>query len=100
MSDLTTQEQAHVRTALRFMRTRFGAWAAVSQALQFKESTLANVMAGHPASASMAIRVARLAGVPVDDVLTGKYPAPGTCPHCGHRPELAVPEAGAILAAR
>jgi hypothetical protein len=37
-----------------------------------------------PASPTMAFRVARLAGVGVDDILTGKYPPPGTCPLCGH----------------
>jgi hypothetical protein len=26
MSDLTTQEQAHVRTALQFLRARCGGW--------------------------------------------------------------------------
>jgi hypothetical protein len=25
--------------------------------------------------------------VTVDDVLTGRFPAPGTCPHCGHMKE-------------
>jgi hypothetical protein len=34
-------------------------------------------------NASLAFRVAKVAGVPVDDVLTGKYPSPGTCPRCG-----------------
>jgi hypothetical protein len=37
-------------------------------------------------SPTMAIRVARLAGVGVDDVLAGKYPLPGTCAHCGRGP--------------
>ena len=32
----------------------------------------------------LVVRVARFASVGVDDVLTGKYPPPGTCPHCGH----------------
>ena len=32
-------------------------------------------------------RVARLAKVSVDDVLTGKFPPAGTCPHCGNTRE-------------
>lgn len=36
------------------------------------------------ASATLAFGVARLAGVSIDDALTGKYPPVGTCPHCGH----------------
>ena len=31
----------------------------------------------------IAFRVARLAKVGVDDVLAGRFPPPGTCPHCG-----------------
>jgi hypothetical protein len=40
-----------------------------------------------PASPPTAYRVARLAGLSVDDVLTGTYPPAGTCAHCGHRKE-------------
>jgi len=32
----------------------------------------------------LAFRVARLAKVVVDDVLTGRFPDPRCCPHCGH----------------
>lgn len=87
MNDLTTQEQAHVRTALRFLRTRYGTWDALGKALHCTGKGLCGVVSKHPVSASMAVRVARLAGVAVDDVLQGKYPPDGTCPHCGHRKE-------------
>ncbi len=77
-----------MRTALRFLRTRCGTWAAVSKALRFGESTVANVVVGRRGvSPTIAFRVARFAKVSVDDVLTGRFPAPGTCPHCGHRAE-------------
>lgn len=87
MSDLTAKEQANVRTAMRFLHTRFGRWDALAKALHAHKKSLRN-----PASAGMAVRVARLAGVGVDDVLTGKYPPPGTCAHCGHREEVAGAE--------
>lgn len=32
---------------------------------------------------SAAERAARLAGVPVEDVLAGRWPVEGACPHCG-----------------
>jgi hypothetical protein len=87
-ADLTPQEQSHVRAALRFLRTRSGTWATLAQAMRLGESTLANVAGSHKAATpTMAFRVARLAKVGVDDVLTGRFPAPGTCPHCGHRAE-------------
>jgi len=34
----------------------------------------------------MAFRVARLAQVWIDDLLDGKYPVKGMCPHCGRGP--------------
>ncbi len=88
MTDLTKEEQAHVRTALRYLRARGGGWAPVIKVLRYP--SLSGVMAGRPVSASLAFRVARLAGVPVDDVITGRYPAPGTCPYCGHKVEPAI----------
>jgi hypothetical protein len=84
VSDLTAQEQANVRTALRFLRSRCGGWAPLGKALHLKDTTLCNVARGRAATPTLAFRVARLGGVGVDDVLAGRYPAPGTCPHCGH----------------
>jgi hypothetical protein len=84
MDDLTAKEQTNVRTALRFLRTRCGTWATLSKALRFAESTAGNVVQGASVSPMMAFRVARFAKVTVDDVLTGKFPAPGACPMCGH----------------
>jgi hypothetical protein len=94
MSDLTASEQTHVRTALKFLRSRCGTWVAVAKALRLGESTVGNVANGHHAATPiMAFRVARLAKVGVDDVLAGRFPAPGTCPHCGHvRTEAAAAE--------
>ena len=79
MSDLTAKEQANVRAAIRFLHARTGRWDVLAKSLRSHKRTLRI-----PASASMAVRVARLAGVGVDDVLAGRFPAPGTCPHCGH----------------
>lgn len=70
--------------ALRFLRIRCGTGDVLAKSLRFKACTIANVLAGRTVSAAMAIRVARFAGVSVDDVLTGRFPPAGTCPHCGH----------------
>ncbi len=90
-SDLTVEEQTHVRTALRFLRVRCGSWANVGKVLGFQKITLAHVSRGRTVSASLAVRLARVVGVTVDDVLTGHFPAPGACPHCGHVREPAAP---------
>jgi hypothetical protein len=79
VSDLTAKEQANVRAALAFLKARFGV-KPLAKVLRVDRTTL-----NTPATPTTAFRVARLAGVGVDDVLTGKYPPPGTCAHCGHR---------------
>ena len=89
MTDLTTDEQANVRIALRLLRLRCGGWKALAKGLGLKHNTISHVAGGKTVSARMAVRVARLAAVSVDDVLTGKYPPAGTCPHCGHRTDAA-----------
>ncbi|HEX2573056.1 MAG TPA: hypothetical protein VH877_26145 [Polyangia bacterium] len=88
MSDLTTEEQTNVRTALRFLRLQSGGWKTLAKALHCDGKQLCKVGAGRGVTASLAFRVARLAGVPVDDVLAGRYPGEGTCPYCGHREEV------------
>lgn len=88
-SDLTKEEQDHVRRALVFLRARSGgSWAPVAKLLRFKPGHLVHVAGGRdPVSASMAIRIARIAHVGIDALLAGEYPAEGTCPYCGHCPE-------------
>jgi hypothetical protein len=83
--ELTAKELANARTAIRFLQTRFRGGRLLAKALQCDRTTLRQ-----PASPAMVFRVARLAGVGVDDVLTGKYPPADTCPHCGHRKEDAA----------
>ncbi len=56
-----------------------------SRTVAARVATTQDAGLGHgPASASMAFRLARLANVTVDDLLTGKFPPPGICPHCGY----------------
>lgn len=85
--DLTAAESANVRTALKFLRTRCGGWDGVASALAFARTSLTDTAHGRiPPSASMAIRIARIAGTTIDDVLAGRFPAVGACPYCGHCP--------------
>ena len=81
MSDLTKDEQANVRVALRFLHARVGTWKELAKALRAHKTGLA--MRDRAISASLAVRVARFANVGVDEVLTGAFPPAGTCPHCG-----------------
>ena len=82
--DLSPKEQAAVRAALTFLRVRCGGIVPLARVLRMAKTTVRRTIGGAGVSASMAFRVAKLASVGVDDVLTGKYPPPGVCAHCGH----------------
>ncbi|HVZ75608.1 MAG TPA: hypothetical protein VHJ20_24715 [Polyangia bacterium] len=81
---LTKGEQEYVRRALRFLRTRAGGWKPMADALGFKRKTLQNVSERtNEVSANLTFRIARMAGVTVDDLIGGKFPPADVCPHCG-----------------
>jgi hypothetical protein len=86
-TDLTAQEQAHARAALRFLRTRAGSWEQLAKVMRFRRSTIRDVLGGATVTARLAFRIARFAGTTVDDVIAGRFPPEGTCPYCGHRQE-------------
>ncbi|HEY3821579.1 MAG TPA: hypothetical protein VGL81_30640 [Polyangiaceae bacterium] len=88
--DLTPEEAARVRAAIRFLRVRTGRLDVLAKALRFERATLRRVLAGNdPVTATMVLRVARLAGVGLDEVLGGTYPPAGVCPHCGAQNDAA-----------
>lgn len=82
---LAPEEQAHVRRALRVLRVRYHGWTNLAAALGVPLKSLERTIQGkdRPVSPGLAIKVARLAGVPVDDVLKGLFPGAGICPTCG-----------------
>ncbi len=97
MSDFTAEEQGHIRMALRFLRIRCGGWEPLAKALRLKVKSIQPMARRQKVSARLALRLARFAGVPVEDMIAGKYPPAGTCPHCGHRPETASAEVASLV---
>ncbi len=91
-SDLTKEEQARVRTALRFLHIRFEGWLPLAKALRTREDALAVIARGGPVTASLTFRIARLVSVAIDDLLAGKFPHPNACPRCGHVAEEKDPD--------
>jgi hypothetical protein len=63
---------------------RLGSYAKLAEALGAKPATVNDSMhrSGKP-SVALALRAARLAGVPLEDVLSGAWPKEGSCPMCG-----------------
>ncbi len=88
MSDLTYEEQQRVRATLHHLRRRKGGWEMLAAELGCRGDSLERVASGRrrEVSASLAFRVARLADVRIDDLLSGRYRA-GACPRCGHMPD-------------
>jgi len=64
-------------------QSRFGTWRALAEALDMPQGTLHQVCAGRAGSMALAYRVAALAGVPLDVLLTGKIVAADRCRECG-----------------
>jgi len=83
--DLTAEEQANVRRAIRFLRVQLGSWTMVSKVIRMKERTLRRIRAGHTVQPYVVRRVvAALDSVPLSDLLAGELPPPRVCPYCGH----------------
>jgi hypothetical protein len=83
-AELTAEESANVKAALRFLRTRHGGEKKLAALLRVSPQMVAkNCGAKRRPRAMLAIRVARLAGVSVEDVLGGAWPPDGACPNCG-----------------
>ena len=81
---LTSEQERHVRAAMAVLRIRFGSFAKVAKAMKVQRKTVERHASGRGRpTPGMAIRVASLVGVTVDEVLTGKFPLEGSCPYCG-----------------
>jgi hypothetical protein len=93
LNDLTEKEQRAVRTALRFLRLRVGAWEPLAKVLRYKWDSVQKVATGKRAvTPTMALRVARFVDVSLEELLAGEWLSPRTCPHCGHPPDDFVDE--------
>lgn len=80
---LTPDEQAAVKVSLAFLRRRFGTWSSLAAAMGTNVYTVKCAAYRGGVSAGIALMAARAAKVPLEDILSGRWPTPGTCPHCG-----------------
>jgi len=81
--DITSEEQANARKALRFLAQRMGGWGKLAEAMGTNKATVYAAAKRRAVSAGMAIRAARVAWEPVERLLGGRWPVEGACPHCG-----------------
>ncbi len=85
---LTPDEVRHLAASLQNLRRAFGTWSCLADAMGIRESLLS--MAGSPrkgkgGSPALALRAAKVAGMSVEAVLSGKLTAAGQCEACGAR---------------
>lgn len=93
-TELTTVEQDHVRAAIRVLKVRDGGFALLAARMEVTQDHIRKALAGQRSIGAMtAIRVAQSAGVSLDEILTGAFPGPTACRHCGHPFDAAAPEA-------
>jgi hypothetical protein len=86
--ELNPEEQACARVALGVLRVRHGSLAKVAKAMGIQEKTAVRAASERwNVSAAMALEIARLAGVTLDDVISGRFPEAGACPMCGRKGE-------------
>lgn len=84
LNRLTPKEEGRVRRAMWVLHVRFGNWSSVSRALHYHRVTVERVLnIRKRASPAFALRVSRLLGVSLGDVLSGAWPKHGECPMCG-----------------
>jgi hypothetical protein len=82
--DLTADEQARVKVALAFLAKRHRTYRVLAKAMGLKRATVVHAVSKRGSvTAGIALRAARAAGAPLEDVLSGAWPKPGACPHCG-----------------
>jgi hypothetical protein len=77
---LKPEEQARVKLALHVLRVRLGGWSQVAAATGYTYKAVTGASGPGPkVSGSMALRVARAAGVPLEGLLAGACPMCGRC---------------------
>jgi DNA-binding XRE family transcriptional regulator len=81
---LTPEQHEGLRRAIEALRNRYGSLTRLARAVNVHPTTVIRAarVAGK-SSPGLALKIARLVSVPVDDVLDGRFPKPGACPMCG-----------------
>lgn len=81
---LNPEECEQVRLVLRHLEIEMGSPAVLANALGMSRAALAKArQPSRQKSVSLALLLARVAGVTITDVLTGRWER-NTCPKCGH----------------
>lgn len=81
---LTPEEAACVLVALEFAAARIGTIQELAYRMGIERTAVRRALKERPPpGAALAFELARVVGVPTEDIVAGKYPPPGACPSCG-----------------
>jgi hypothetical protein len=86
--ELSPEEQANVKRALKAIRAQVGGWRPLAQRLRCSVEAVRKpagngIRSNSVPSPGLALRAAQVAGVPVEDILSGAWPRECSCPTCG-----------------
>ena len=70
INKLFPEQVANVRIALKVLKIRYGSLQKLAELMHVTLGSLTRVLAAEP-NAGLALRIAQVAGVPVDDILAG-----------------------------
>lgn len=85
-SALSPEQQSRVKAALRSLRTAYGGWGPLAQAMGLVENSACHlVMPGHVITGDMLIRTCKAGGLSVDALLNERVSDASRCPSCGAR---------------
>jgi CelD/BcsL family acetyltransferase involved in cellulose biosynthesis len=82
---LTDDQRASLYRALQGLRRKFGTWDRLAAEMGMCTSALVKVPQRRCGSFAMAVQAARVAGVPVELLLSGGVRDAADCPTCGQR---------------
>ena len=86
--DLTSEEIVNVKRAIKVLRQRHDSYEALAPLMGVTRKALSHtVTRGRKPGVGLALRAARVAGVPLEEILSGAWPKEGACPMCGRRDE-------------
>jgi hypothetical protein len=83
-ADLTPEEQENVKEALRFLSKRHGSTGKLAEAMGVTRARVLEASSrARGVTAGLALKASRVAKVPLETILSGAWPKPTACPHCG-----------------
>jgi hypothetical protein len=71
---LSPEEQENTRRAIRSLRARYGPLPNVARAISVSIKSLEHILSKGTITACVALEVARVGGVSMEDVLRGRFP--------------------------